>query len=1531
MFWKAAGMLTGAAVGAYTQDPLDNPFAGIIGAGIGAAAAYSMVYHNPIKPLSLKQYSFKYDKDNLSVNSRSAHELDKAQRRIGVFKSRKNKIKSLEAAILEESKKQIPDSKKIKRITDIIYKLSSKNTRFENNLKTILSSKNIAMSNTLTSETAKFVNSAYDAMLSNTTLKSISATNEIKNIQTIFTKITGDMVDTSAVELIKRHFMAIGANEDDAYRKARNIQYALNGLDFSMSNTDLSLNHGGKTYNFPLTGHTAGDTRFTKINETFYLAKGFNPFGRLAEQGSLFEHAELNQLYDKDPKKALQLRMDTEEIFGFLKDGNSTKEMLNKADSFIRQNMEYMASEAHLGTANITDIVAMTNSDFSRKAVVTSAGTIGFSHALAKDSRGGEFYFKEIENIGKLNSAGQPTRSEYSAFMSYMQSTFNYDPLEGQSVNTLGRYTTLDKNFKILENDSFFPTGERGYGTQSIRPYIDSSGQKILNRLDIDAALATKIAEFNGTLSTDDGAGIIFRKGAAKLAESQYQIFEIPRSETGDFVVGNSIEKYMGDKSLTNISKDEILGYDKNGQALKIGNVFSYGDIDNLEISGDVMKVRVKSTFKPGFEDDWVKLFSTSSKAGYSMPEIKAEYRVKQMIIEDMLNKGRFDKMKIALDTGLLIDEIDDALSGGAFGNADKIDKIMQATGLDDIDIVTAEKETGGNLLNDLYTNQNNPLAAIHGNGYEIKKIITDANISESHFNDPIFQKNLLGLDSTDELERLRSGLFFLAQTDYKGNSDILETLKYNASQQNNTNALNQLDALAANGGRAFHTDTQKAYSVLDKIIGAVIKSPSSLLIRQTKATVDLGIGLHGIGNTGSMSWIEQTQLLSSGLSRKLIDSITTANSDALYELELLRSTNKRGVVLSDVEKKANASKINNLFSLRPELREETLKSIYGDFEGFALHSLTLPDGYAGEIKSIPISAYSTNRTNIFSTEDNDILSALEKERKSLINMDIEYATQSDENIKKLIGEKYKERLAQFESSMTSLVKGDGNIAKEAAKRNMPGSTIMRARSILPEPQSGVANNLVNSSTVFVNSNTAYDLVQKAGIDTSRISIVDNGIVMIKSIDDPNKLVRFNTLVTREPAQGAYSTIIGDLAIDNKLQDNDVGIHRNLGGYFKQGMFLDFDYDILKVASAHFDEKSHAEAIENLKLRQLREFSYVSAMMSQLSAKERKATKTMHGSFENIYDYNQHQMYSGMKGRQRKFLASHATDLAMNMTNALDANLKNMPGTQDEIAQRSLRGRVLIHNISESLIKSAHRSTSDLAKNGAISEIELLKSAYSKLAKGDASTFAEDFNRSLDSLFNIDKSSQEYIDLIKPAIDDVISSTVNTAGEMESNKGRISDFRGTRTMSDLLDNLGKFAESGMVPAEEIQDAPITTKATMRTGKEIYNNIKKNIYANRKPIGAGIAGLAATAMVVGAESPEMTKETLPYKTSDDTLPPMQSENAQTYKKKEFRNSTNIKARHYENGASSSRIRRDTFGQNNNGRTNITVRDNRQNDY
>ena len=106
---------------------------------------------------------------------------------------------------------------------------------------------------------------------------------------------------------------------------------------------------------------------------------------------------------------------------------------------------------------------------------------------------------------------------------------------------------------------------------------------------------------------------------------------------------------------------------------------------------------------------------------------------------------------------------------------------------------------------------------------------------------------------------------------------------------------------------------------------------------------------------------------------------------------------------------------------------------------------------------------------------------------------------------------------------------------------------------------------------------------------------------------------------------------------------------------------------------------------------------------------------------------------------------------------------------------------------------------------------------------------------------------------------------------------------------------------------------------------MYQTIRKNIVANKKPIILGGLGLAATAMILGSEKPEMTKETLPYSTGNDTLPPMQSENAHVFKKKEYRQTANIKARHHEKGSAGSKIRRDTFGQNHGGRTNIPYRD------
>ncbi len=45
-------LLTGAAIGGLSQDPLDHPIAGILGSGIGAATAYYSSYSKVVSPFS---------------------------------------------------------------------------------------------------------------------------------------------------------------------------------------------------------------------------------------------------------------------------------------------------------------------------------------------------------------------------------------------------------------------------------------------------------------------------------------------------------------------------------------------------------------------------------------------------------------------------------------------------------------------------------------------------------------------------------------------------------------------------------------------------------------------------------------------------------------------------------------------------------------------------------------------------------------------------------------------------------------------------------------------------------------------------------------------------------------------------------------------------------------------------------------------------------------------------------------------------------------------------------------------------------------------------------------------------------------------------------------------------------------------------------------------------------------------------------------------------------------------------------------
>ena len=104
-----------------------------------------------------------------------------------------------------------------------------------------------------------------------------------------------------------------------------------------------------------------------------------------------------------------------------------------------------------------------------------------------------------------------------------------------------------------------------------------------------------------------------------------------------------------------------------------------------------------------------------------------------------------------------------------------------------------------------------------------------------------------------------------------------------------------------------------------------------------------------------------------------------------------------------------------------------------------------------------------------------------------------------------------------------------------------------------------------------------------------------------------------------------------------------------------------------------------------------------------------------------------------------------------------------------------------------------------------------------------------------------------------------------------------------------------------------------------------------MYKNRMPLSVGAAALAATAMFVGAETPEMTKEAVPFSTSDGILGPLQSENAPTYKKSGYGQTTNINGQAKRDGQKVSNLQRTLFGDKGGSRTNVNIRDKREQRY
>ena len=1576
---------TGLAVGGFSQDPLDHPIAGLIGAGIGATTAYNMVYHKRITPISSTGYSISYNRSGISselMNQRLTTGVrDRIDMRVGAldrsfknFDRRKNKVIMLQykwkhafedpstpPSILEGYKNDVKKGFDLVNKTSGIYnERLNRQALAVNNINTILTHRGIVTTNPITNygdiknllantqslDTFRAVN---DGLSLNTRMTAIEAAPGPSARDAWVTKISNKDAYGDRVNQLAAHFRnSLGHNNEDALQKARGIATGMAGHDYSVIDGMLSVTVGGKNIEMPLTGHTQGATRFSKVGNTFYASKRVNPFlGLLSKDPS--------DLYDKDIEHIFGTRnldslaakeLDPEELLSmFRKTYSDDGVAFEKFNEYIRSMKEYSQAETHLGSMSMSSLTGMTDDNFSLHTKMVSAHSVDFMKTLREKDKA--YVLGDVETIGQV-SGGTPYQAEMARIYETLHYKFKENPLAGQGVNTIGRYTSRINGNLAIPN-AIFPTAERGNDAQLLRPYIGDNTYAA-SRFDVDKEVGRWISKtYGGHLSLDDGAGLISDKFIDRVEESQYQKFSIHQSASGRYIVAEDLANIIKEtdpvekKKLMEelIPSDFVFGFDKNGSAIKVGNVYTGAKVHNVEIKNGKIDITLKSTFS-GKTQNWLKLYGVSSKAGYTRVDsgtIKKIQAVQQSI--------RFGVANVSSD-GVLswnaagaTKELKESLAkvGNHNYTADDFVKHTQNM-LDDIqspphmaamdnlfakdaELILGASEGGNDILSDML----NPSRMVAAKD----KLAKQVRASGADVTDPIFAHHLGILEGkeTGYINNAKAALFMLAQTDYKGNADITHTLGSLIDRKGLGDKYHtMLNSLK--GGERFFSDRSGALADLNKILDATITHKSSMMNLTTHVATDLGEGLHGIGNVGSMSWLERDQLLASGYTQSMIDKITTPNQDALFELKAIQSMEENGAVLPKGAKTKHAAELANIFDKDMESRTNTLKGIYGTVGDFVSYGLDLPEGYGGAIRSVPIPLVDTNRSGLFEQDTDTLLKSLDKSRKEVVQMDIMYSRSNDLQ-RRAMSESYTKALQKMESIHAQLMKGEGNIIKSASKRTMEGSSFMTARSIggnFAEFMEGR-----DMPGVAINEETGRILGKRSGQEMEWRDL-DKGIkqAFVKGTDLP-----YTVLMSREPAQGAFSVLAAHVFQDtnSRLETNHAGI-ANLSNHndsmYHKGMMGDFDYDAIKVASMNFADPDERLRLENINAAYRSGFNEAKEMIAQLTPKGKNREKAMLGSFGDFNSFMSHQMFSGYKGKQRKFLAAHSTDMAMNMTEALQRHLKSLGLADEEMARRSIMGRTVIHNMTEAMLKSAHRSSNELKESGSVSAIEHMRAAYKDLAGGKTSAFDEKMRASMSALFATDfvpggDAEARY----NATQSDIINGAISHAQEIEREGGRIQDFRGARSMSEIFDNLSDFASSGRVPAEKDTGKAARMRAMGRSSRGFTSHIKRNILANKKPLFFGGLALAATAMTLGAEKPEMTKESLPYQTSDGILPPLQSENAHVYKKSAFNKTANVRGQYRHDGAKKSSMERTAFGPKGEGRTNITIRDKRERSY
>lgn len=1527
---RAVAVGGGALLGAYTSDITDNPLTGLVSTAITAGIGGMMVLpeHDMRRMAdvvtSVQQNSTSITDRATSGITRQNEELrSKFLTRLKTFSDLNQKITKQQGIFSSAAEESLYKGYKANtsHIKDLmkynmmnISDFGSNPHEFVKTLQQLDDSKIIKQLMPLLSGDDLSTVNLFDVKAprvtqEETTIKGKTAAEKINQLSDIFHKKMGNSIEEATEKA------TLLVNRSEGMIQVKDGSVILN-----------DINDNGRQVTVPITGYDSNDVRYHNAgNGKATSVKGFTPYALdYAHNRSVVE----NGIERKINLSELKRGMAPEMMLKYLGEDAPISKILPNINSLFQYDSREVGSELFNNngfTAQSASFINNSNQvDYSNVRNVDLTGNLNTKNPLRKikrvsdkpDTRVSEEVF-----VRSMLGEGDPNSAKSSLGVSNNLTT----TLQGGDMNTISMFPPMERNVSGSVLRDTVPMAKT-MGTNALHQVFGETGShqmyasaQVMNKLDINDAKSfnqlSQLITGDSSKVLGDGFGLFNQAHDRVLGNSTMSDIVIPRGN-GTLVKdkgllaaleSGNVSQYIRDNGNIKIGND-VLGYDKYGSEIKLGNQYSSGSIETAFINkNNDLVLRAKAVFNPK-EENLVKIFSVGSKALATGVE-ESNFNLLTGI-GSLMNEGRasFTNNILTFHDQALAKEYGSNLDGQQIKALAKNPNFMKNHGSRSVTLITDASRTGMSDLNKFITGSKleaNEQKLLESSG--INKLIKDTGKRASSVitgyltletkaaEDLTAHLTSRLLKPLQDLERGTGNHLTSKQLENYAKAGLLDpnfATEYKAGNKQSQAAL--LQKAMNNLSSAFRStlDSTKfinkstreaAMNNLFRMVDASgIANDIQSGFSSTVGSTHRGASMVGAGNEARMSWNANMQLRQSGFTKEQLNWFGKIDEGTLYELEGFTGENSRNAKAVNQMVRGREKDLESILS--NDIPETRLARIGAAIDGFDLKSdyISYNLNYDGaSIKSLNFGVISTNRGGKYDFKDTEIIKQLDKYRLDIMSLDISLDS-AEKSRRKAIEAQLKETITEYETFKKSAFSGDNNILKNALSLYSDQSSINIAQPIggdaktliegIERDASGKYKDIANN--MFVSSEGMNEMARKMGIQAKDIvqeSIVGTNLKTIGYKDIDGKFVPFSALVTREPAQGTLSSEFMELILDPSIQGGKNSIYAVQDQFgWAVGKSGDFDQDTTQTLYSKLDRDQYESMRDQAKKVRDAEKPYLNQQKNMTPKGAGKVASAL-SDFDSPKELNSYMLTADYKGKVRKIFSPTATTMALNYMKAIDLDVGG------DTSKLTL-GRIATYKSIENLLKSSHLDTKNfLDGTQSIEKLQAAREAY--ITSGDVGKYKGALQTHLPSVLGFGGGDLDTDKTINQAVDIITEAELNhskTVSRMAFSPLDMNTQRGVKgfeqTLYSIMDSMDMFDLNKGVDLK-------------RSPAQLYNNLNDAIVgAVKKNKGLLMAGGAALVGVnlLGRSEPSFSdsRANMRQHSSKMLQTPMDPESVQT---------------------------------------------------